>query len=141
MGIPKTGDPINGRTLEITVTPSGGTAIILNCTEEVPIRPAMNSPSTETQAFQGGDYIAVTVDGGYQSTTATCEYRKADYDALDQARANGNTCTVQLGEDGHSGDALVTVSTGPTIVANGKRIPTMTVQIDWTTAKDLTAGE
>ena len=135
MAIPATGNPVNGRTHEISVTPEEGTKIVMNCTEDVPIAPAMNSPSVEVQSFQGGDYTAFTQDGGYQSTTVTAEYKKTDYDTLDQARADGKTCTVQLGTDGFTGDAVVTVSEGPGIVANGKRIPTMSVQIDWVTSK------
>lgn len=137
MAIPTTGQPTNGRTYEITV----GTHV-LNCTEDVPMMPAMNGPSTEVQAFQGGDYLAVTVDGGYQSTTATCEYDKTIYESLDQARADGKVLDVKLGNDGFSGKGIVSVSEGPSIPANGNRIPTMTVQIDWTSTKAVsTSGD
>ena len=139
MAIPTTGSPTNGRTFEITVTPDGGNAITLNCTEEVPIAPAMNGPSVEVQPFQGGDYTSFTQDGGYQSTSVTAEYNKTDYDAIDQARANGKTCSVTLGSSGFTGTAVVTVSAGPTIAANGKKIATMTAQIDWTSSKAPTA--
>ena len=139
--IPTTGAPVNGRTQKVSITPEGGAEIVLNCTEDVPIAPAMNGPSVEVQTFQGGDYTSFTQDGGYQADTATAEYTKANYDTLDQARADGKTCTVKLGEDGFTGTAVVTVSTGPTISANGKKIATMTVQIDWTSSKSPTAGE
>ena len=138
--IPTTGNPVNGRTQKVSITPEGGTEIVLNCTEDVPIAPAMNGPSVEVQTFQGGDYTAYTQDGGYQADTVTAEYTKTNYDTLDQARADGKTCTVKLGEDSFTGTAVVTVSTGPTITAGGKRIPTMSVQIDWTSSKAPTAG-
>ena len=138
--IPTTGSPVNGRTQKVSITPSGGTEIVLNCTEDVPIAPAMNGPSVEVQTFQGGDYTAYTQDGGYQADTVTAEYTKDNYDTLDQARADGKTCTVKLGENGFTGTAVVTVSTGPTITAGGQRIPTMSVQIDWTSSKAPTPG-
>ena len=138
--IPTTGAPVNGRTQKVSITPEGGTEIVLNCTEEVPIAPAMNGPSVEVQTFQGGDYTSFTQDGGYQEDTVTAEYTKTNYDTLDQARADGKTCTVKLGENGFTGTAVVTVSTGPTITAGGKRIATMTVQIAWTSSKSPTAG-
>lgn len=133
--IPTTGAPVNGRTQKVSITPEGGTEFVLNCTEDVPIAPAMNGPSVEVQTFQGGDYTAYTQDGGYQSMTVTAEYTKTNYDTLDQARADGKTCTVKLGDAGFTGTAVVTVSTGPVITAGGHRVPTMTVQIDWTSSK------
>lgn len=136
--IPTTGQPVNGRTQKVSITPEGGNEIVLNCTEDVPIAPAMNGPSLEVQTFQGGDYTAYTQDGGYQPDTITAEYAKDDYDTLDQARADGKTCTVKLGEDGFTGKAVVTVSAGPTIPTGGKRVPTMTAQIDWTSSKSPT---
>lgn len=136
MAIPKTGTPTNGRTHEIKVG-----EITLNCTDEVPMAPAMNGPSTEVQAFQGGDYLAVTVDGGYQSTTVTCEYSKENYDKIDQNRADGIAQAVTLGTSGFTGTGIVSVSEGPAIPANGSRIPTMTVQIDWITTKTPTGSD
>ena len=138
--IPTTGSPVNGRTQKVSITPEGGTEIVLNCTEDVPIAPAMNGPSVEVQTFQGGDYTSYTQDSGYQADTVTEKKTKNNYDTLDQARADGKTCTVTLGEAGFTGTAVVTVSTGPTITAGGKRIPTMSVQIDWTSSKSPTAG-
>ena len=133
--IPTTGAPTNGRTQKVSITPDGGQEFILNCTDDVPIAPAMNGPSVEVQPFQGGDYTSFTQDGGYQSMTVTAEYIDSQYDTIDETRAAGKTCTVKLGEDGFTGTAVVTVSTGPTISANGKKIATMTVQIDWTSSK------
>ena len=138
--IPTTGSPVNGRTQKVSITPEGGTEIVLNCTEDVPIAPAMNGPSVEVQTFQGGDYTAYTQDGGYQSMTVTAEYIDTQYETIDETRAAGKTCTVTLGEAGFTGTAVVTVSTGPVITAGGKRVPTMTVQIDWTSSKSPTAG-
>lgn len=138
--IPTTGAPVNGRTQKVSITPEGGSEIVLNCTEDVPIAPAMNSPSVEVQTFQGGDYTSFTQDAGYQPTTITAEYTKTNYDTLDAARAAGKTCTVTLGDSGFTGTAVVTVSEGPTITAGGKKVPTMTVQIDWTSSKDVSAG-
>lgn len=142
MSIPTTGSAVNGRTFEITLTPkspSTGTGIVLNCTGDIPAAPAMNAPSTEVQNFQGGDYTAVTVDAGYQSSTFTCEYSKTNYDAIDLARAKGNLYTVALGSNGFTADAVVTVSEGPTLTANGTKVQTMTVQCDWTSTKAITA--
>lgn len=138
--IPTTGAPVNGRTQKVSITPEGGAEIVLNCIEDVPIAPAMNPPSVEVQKFQGGDYTTYTQDGGYQADTVTAEYKKENYDTLDQARADGKTCTVKLGEDGFTGTAVITVSSGPKIPAGGKRIPTMTTQIAWTSSKSPTAG-
>ena len=133
--IPTTGAPVNGRIQKVSITPEGGQEFILNCTEDVPIAPAMNGPSVEVQAFQGGDYTSFTQDGGYQSITVTAEYIDSQYKTIDETRAAGKTCTVKLGEEGFTGTAVVTVSEGPTIAANGKKIATMTVQIDWTSSK------
>ena len=138
--IPTTGAPVNGRTQKVSITPEGGSEIVLNCTEDVPIAPAMNSPSVEVQTFQSKDYTAFTQDGGNQSQTVTAEYTKTNYDTLDAARAAGKTCTVTLGDDGFTGTAVVTVSEGPAIPAGGKKVPTMTVQIDWTSSKVVSAG-
>lgn len=139
--IPTTGAPVNGRIQKVSITPEGGQEFILNCTEDVPIAPAMNGPSVEVQAFQGGDYTSFTQDGGYQSITVTAEYIDSQYETIDETRSAGKTCTVKLGEDGFTGTAVVTVSTGPTIAANGKKIATMTVQIDWTSSKTPAAGK
>lgn len=140
--IPTTGAPVNGRTQKVSITPEGGQEFILNCTEDVPIAPAMNGPSVEVQAFQGGDYTSFTQDGGYQSITVTAEYIDTQYETIDETRAAGKTCTVKLGEEeGFTGTAVVTVSEGPTIAANGKKIATMTVQIDWTSSKTPAAGK
>lgn len=133
--IPTTGAPVNGRTQKVSITPESGTEFVLNCTEDVPIAPAMNGPSVEVQSFQGGDYMSFTQDSGYQSMTVTAEYIDTQYETIDETRAAGKTCTVTLGESGFTGTAVVTVSTGPTISANGKKIATMTVQIDWTSSK------
>lgn len=134
--IPTTGQPVNGRTQKISITPESGTELVLNCAEDVPIAPPMNGPSIDVQTFQGGDYTSFTQDGGYQGVTVTAEYNKTTYDTIDKARAEAKTCTVKLGkeENAFSGTAVVTVSGGPTIPAGGKRIATMTVQIDWTSS-------
>lgn len=142
MAIPKTGAPVNGRTFEITLTPKGGsgTAISLNCYQEVAVAPAMNSPSVEIEPFQGGDSVSVTADGGYQNLTYTCEYSKENYDLIDTARANVDTWSATLGADGFTGEAIVTVSEGPTLPVNGKRVRTMTVQLDFLNTKAPTVG-
>lgn len=138
--IPTTGAPVNGRTQKVSITPDGGEEFVLNCTEDVPIAPAMNGPSVEVQTFQGGDYTSFTQDGGYQSMTVTAEYIDTQYETIDETRAAGKTCTVTLGEAGFTGKAVVTVSEGPAITANGNKIATMTVQIDWTSSKAATPG-
>lgn len=73
--------------------------------------------------------------------TVTAEYIDTQYETIDETRAAGKTCTITLGEAGFTGTAVVTVSTGPTISANGKKIATMTVQIDWTSSKSPSAEE
>ena len=134
-----TGDAINGRTNQVQITYGGGSPIVLNGADTVPLRPAMNAPSTEVQPFQEGDYVSVTVDGGYQSDTITCEYRAEQYDTIDENRAKGIVGSVQRLVGGTAtGDALnaiVTVSEGPTITVNAVAVPTMTVQFDYVTTK------
>lgn len=126
---------LNGRTNKLTLTPMGssteGSEIVLNLTEDVPLRPAMNEPSTEVQAFQEGDYVSVTADGGYQNDTATAEFKIEDYEAIDEARANGNLWLVKrTGDVSDNGiAAMVSVSTGPTLTVNRVAVPTMTVTI------------
>ena len=133
--IPTTGAPVNGRTFKISVTPEGGTEFILNCTEEVPLWPAMNAPSVEVQAFQGGDVTTFTQDGGYQPLTVTAEFVETQYETIDETRAASKTCAVKFGDDGFTGTAVVTVQTGPTLPANGKKVPTMSVQFDFISSK------
>ena len=130
--IPKTGSPINGRTIPIAIDD-----LTLNCFDTITLRPAMNEPSVEMQAFQGGDAVNVTADGGYQSSTYTCEYTKALYEAIDQSRADviEKTVTITNGDDVFTGKGLVTVSEGPTLKVNGTQVPTMTVTINWTSVK------
>ena len=135
MAISKTGSPTDGRTYEIVIAPPSGNAITLNCTGDIPTAPGQNDPSTDTQSFQGGDYIAVTQDGGYKPSTFTCERKEGLYEDIDLLRADVAICNITLGGDGFTGEGTVNVSEGPTIVANGKRIETMTVQVTWTSTK------
>ncbi|MCQ2377766.1 MAG: hypothetical protein MJ016_00960, partial [Victivallaceae bacterium] len=125
-----TGDPINGRTQEITC----GT-ITLNAINDVPLAPAHNTPSTETQPFQGGDYTIVNVDGGYQPTVVVCEYSDSVYDALDAIRAKGDPVSCSLA--GFTGDAIPSVSAGPTIQSNQVAVPTRTVTMSWSATKSV----
>lgn len=131
--IPKTGEARNGRTVPITL----GTIGTLNCTDTVGLAPAMNEPSVEMQNFQGGDAVNVTVDGGYQSSTYTCEYTKTMYEAIDQARADATELEITIGtdDDAFTGTGLVSVSEGPTLNVNGTSVPTMTVTVTWTMTK------
>ena len=133
--IPKTGSPINGRTVPIQIGD-----MVLNCFDTITLRPAMNEPSVEMQAFQGGDAVNVTADGGYQSSTYTCEYTQAIYDAIDQARADvtEQTITITNGDDVFTGTGIVSVSEGPTLRVNGTQVPTMTVTVNWTSVKEPT---
>ena len=136
-----TGSPQNGRAFQITLTPiGGGTAITLNCTGDMPTAPAMNAPEITTTTFQEGDVMTAKTNGGYQSSQWTCEKRNSDYDTIDTARASGKKWTVTLGSGGFSGEAIVTVSTGPTLPADGEAVETMTVQADWTTTKAASNG-
>lgn len=132
MAIPKTGAAINGRTIPIQIG-----EVTLNCFDTIALRPAMNEPSVEMQAFQGGDAVNVSADGGYQSSTYTCEYTKATYDTIDQKRADviEQTITITNGDDVFEGKGIVTVSEGPTLKVNGTQVPTMTVTINWTSVK------
>jgi hypothetical protein len=138
MAIGKTGSPTDGRTYEIVIKPPSGTEITLNCTGDIPTAPGQNDPSTDTQSFQGGDYISVTQDGGYKPSTFTCERKEGLYEQIDQLRADVALCEVTLGGDGFTGTGTVNVSEGPMVVANGKRIETMTVQVTWTSTKTPT---
>ncbi len=124
MAIPSTGSPLNGKTQEIKV----GT-YSLNCTGDVPLAPAQTAPSTEVQKFQGGDYMAVEVDGTYQPTTVTCEYNSDAWAAIDGWRSAGTAQNCSLGS--FTGQAIPSVSEAPTITANGLRIPQMTVTLTW----------
>lgn len=133
--------PTDGRQYEITVTPPDGDAITLNCSGDIATAPGQNDPSVEVQIFQGGDYTAVTQDGGYKPSTYVCEKTKTLYDTIDQLRADNQICTITLGGDDFTGEGLLNVSEGPTIPANGKRIETMTVQITWTNTKKPSNAE
>ena len=138
-----TGSPTNGREFQITlkpVSPNTGSTIKLNCTGDMPTAPAMNAPEVTTTGFQEGDVITTKTNGGYQSSQWTCEKRNGDYDAIDQARANGYKWEVTLGSDGFTGEAIVTVSSGPVLPADGEAVETMTVQADWTSTKAPNIG-
>ena len=143
----KTGAAKNGRTHKLMATlldtvPSGvdiqRETIYFNGAETIPLRPGMNSPSVDVQVFQNGDSTNVTVDGGYTSDTIVCEYDVVDYDSIDAARANALRWKVQRIVEGESSPsdpgiaAILTVSEGPPLEVNQKRVPTMTVQIDYT---------
>lgn len=133
-----TGSPKNGREFQITlkpVSPNSGEDIVLNCTGDMPTAPAMNAPEVSTQTFQEGDVVTTTINGGYQSSQWTVEKRNNDYETIDQARANGHKWQITLGSDGFTGEAIVTVSTGPVLPAAGENVETMTIQADWTSTK------
>lgn len=135
-----TSAPKNGRAYKITLTPvapNTGSAITLNCTGEIPTAPAMNAPEVTTTGFQEGDVVTIKTNGGYQSSQWTCDKRNGDYAAIDQARANGYKWSITLGsgEDAFTGEAIVTVSAGPVLQADGETVETMTIQADWTTTK------
>ncbi|MBO5680203.1 MAG: hypothetical protein J6T08_00675 [Lentisphaeria bacterium] len=134
MAIPKTGSAQNGRTKEIKIGD-----ITVNCYENVPLAPAMNEPSVEVQPFQGGDAVNITADGGYQSITVTCEYSKANWEAIDAIRASATPVEVVLPD--FTGDAIPAVSEGPTLTVNGTAVPTMTITINWTTTADVAGAE
>lgn len=136
MAIPKTGNPINGRTFPIKIG-----EITLNCFDTITLRPAMNEPSVEMQAFQGGDAVNVTADGGYQPSTYTCEYTQEIYEAIDQARADVTEQSITIGSsDSFTGTGIVSVSEGPSLRVNGTQVPTMTVSINWTSVKAPTGA-
>lgn len=133
-----TGAPKNGREFQITltpVTPNTGEAITLNCTGDIPTAPAMNAPEMSTTPFQEGDVNTFKTNGGYQASQWTVEKRNEDYERIDQARANGYKWNLTLGGDGFTGEAVVTVSTGPVLPADGEAVETMTIQADWVSTK------
>ena len=136
-----TGDAINGRTNTVQITYGTASPISLNGADTIPLRPAMNAPSTEVQPFQEGDYVSVTVDAGYQSDNMTCEFVETTYNTIDENRAKGITGSVQrlVGgtASGDALDAIITVSEGPTIMVNAKAVPTMTVQFDYVSTKTV----
>lgn len=143
----KTGPALNGRTHKLMATlldeaPAGVTisreTIYFNGADTIPLRPGMNTPSVEVQPFQNGDSTNVTADGGYASDTIVCEYDAVDYDSIDAARARGLRWKVQRIAEGEISPtdtgiaAMLTVSEGPPLTVNQKKVPTMTVQIDYT---------
>ena len=151
----KTGMPVNGRTNKLMLTlldtvPSGVTitnkTIYINGADTVPLKPAMNAPSTEVQKFQNGDYTAVTTDGGYASDSVVGEYDAQDYKDIDTARTNGLRWKVQRllsGEETPSDTgiaAIVTVSESPTVTVGEVKIPTMSYQIDYVGTNDNPLG-
>ena len=151
----KTGMPVNGRANKLMLTlldtvPSGVTitnkTIYINGADTVPLKPAMNAPSTEVQKFQNGDYTAVTTDGGYASDSVVGEYDAQDYKDIDTARTNGLRWKVQRllsGEETPSDAgiaAIVTVSESPTVTVGEVKIPTMSYQIDYVGTNDNPLG-
>ena len=151
----KTGSPVNGKTNKLMFTlvdtvPSGVTitnkTIYVNGADTVPLKPAMNPPSTEVQKFQNGDYTAVTTDGGYASDNITGEYNSQDYEDVDTARTYGLRWKVQrllAGEETPSDPgivAIVTVSESPSVAVGEVKIPTMTYQIDYVGTNDNPMG-
>ena len=140
-----TGPSQNGRTHKLMASlldpiPSGITipasTIYFNGADTVPLQPAMNGPSVETQPFQNGDSTNVTVDGGYSDDTVVTEYTATDYASIDAARAAGLRWKVQRLVGGTVADtgiaAILTVSEGPTLTVNQVKVPTMTVTISYT---------
>jgi hypothetical protein len=142
----KTGAPVNGRTNRLVLTlidtpPENvsvkNSTIYINGGDTVPLRPAMNAPSTEVQKFQNGDYTAATTDAGYASDTIVGEYNADDYESLDVARTCGLRWKVQRLLDGESEPsdtgiaALVTVNEAPAVAVGELRVPTMSHQIDY----------
>lgn len=137
--IPETGNATDGRKYEITITPPAGDAFTLNCSGDIATAPGQNDPSTEMQIFQGGDYLAVTQDGGYKPSTYVCEKTKELYEKIDQLRADKAICNITLGGDDFTGTGILNVTEGPTIPVDAKKIETMSVQITWTNTKKPSA--
>ena len=132
MAIPALGEPINGRTQEVKI----GTHSV-NCTGDVPLRPAMTEPSSEIQKFQNGSYVATEVDGSYGSSTVTCAYDEEIWEYCDTQRANGTPVECVL-PGGFTGEAIPSVTEGPTIIATGTRIAQMAITLTWVSAKTPT---
>lgn len=139
--IPETGNATDGRRYEITITPPSGDAFTLNCSGDIATAPGQNDPSTEMQIFQGGDYLAITQDGGYKPSMYVCEKTKELYEKIDQLRADKAICNITLGGDDFTGTGVLNVSEGPTIPVDSKKIETMSVQITWTNTKKPTNAE
>jgi hypothetical protein len=146
----KTGAPVSGTTSKLMATligtpPSGveieRTTIYFNASEEVPLRPAMNEASVETQKFQNGDSTAVDADSGYQSDTITTEYDETDYNSIDAARSVPMLWKVQRIPEGKTEPtetglaAVLTVSSPVTVAVGSKRVPVMSVTIAYVGTK------
>lgn len=128
-----TGAATNGRTASITVG-----EYTLNCIDDVPLAPAMTAPEKEVQKFQQGDVVNITGDGSYEDTTITCEYNSAAYGEFDTNRTDAEAVTCTLPQ--FSGQAIPYISEGPTVIAGGSAVPTMTVTLMWTTTKAPSGG-
>lgn len=152
-----TGSPVSGTTNKLMATligtPPAGvtierTTIYFNASEEVPLKPAMNEASIETQKFQNGDSTAVDADSGYQGDTISTEYDVVDYKSIDVARAVPMLWKVQRIAEGETTPsdpglaAVLTVSSPVTVAVGSKRVPVMQVGIAYAgTQKNPLAGE
>lgn len=152
-----TGAPVSGTTNKLMATligtPPAGvtierTTIYFNASEEVPLKPAMNEASIETQKFQNGDSTSVDADSGYQSDTITTEYDEVDYNSIDAARSAPMLWKVQRIAEGETTPsdpglaAVLTVSAPVTVTVGSKRVPVMQVGIAYAgTQKNPLAGE
>ena len=108
-----------------------------NCLNDVPLHPATNAPDENTQSFQTGDVVNVNHKYTFAGSTVTVAggaEKAAEY----RARV-GKPQQIQLG-DGFTGWGTVIVSEGPTIVANGKAVSTLTLAITWLTTIDPATG-
>lgn len=113
-------------------------SFVENCLNDVPLHPATNAPDENTQGFQTGDVVNVThkyTFAGSNVTFAGGAAKAAAYRAL-----IGKPQLIKLG-DGFEGYGTVIVSEGPTLVANGKAVPTLTIAITWLTTIDPDTGD
>jgi hypothetical protein len=112
--------------------------MIENCLNDVPLHPATTAPEKSTQSFQTGDVVNMNHKYTFENsqiTVAGGAEKSAAYRAI-----VGKKQMVELG-DGFAGYGVVYVSTGPTLVANGEAVPTLTITIEWLTTIDPETGE
>lgn len=112
--------------------------LIEDCLNDVPLHPATTPPEKSSQSFQSGDVVSMNHKYTFENTQVTIaggSAKAASYRAL-----VGKRQEIQLG-DGFTGWGIVYVSTGPTLVANGTAVPTISLTIEWLTTIDPKTGD
>lgn len=112
--------------------------MVENCLNDVPLHPATTAPEKNTQSFQSGDVVNMNHKYTFENVTITIAggaEKAAAYRALVGKKQN-----IQLG-DGFTAYGNVYVSTGPTLVANGTAVPTLTLTVEWLSTINPETGE